>query len=66
MDAAVLAANNSRATLSGRVGVSLCRARQVKKPGGAKPGLVQLRGDVKIINLDWRREKYRLERLVQE
>lgn len=65
MDAAVLAANNSRAVLSGRVGVNLCRARQVSKPVGAKPGLVRLSGDVTTIKVDWRKERHRLERLGQ-
>lgn len=64
LDAAVLAANNSRAVLNGKVGVTLCKARQVKKPAGAKPGLVQLSGSVTTINIQWKREKHRLERLV--
>lgn len=63
LDAAVLAANYSKATLSGSVRVSLCRARQVRKPPGAKPGLVQLSGDVKTIGVNWRKEKERLVRL---
>jgi hypothetical protein len=63
MDAAVLAVNNSRATLSGRLGVSLCRAKQVSKPPGAKPGLVRLSGDVTTLKVDWRKERHRLDRL---
>lgn len=63
MDAAVLAVNNSRAALSGRLGVSLCRARQVSKPPGAKPGLVRLSGDVATLKVDWRKERHRLDRL---
>ena len=63
MDAAVLAANNSRAILGGRIGVTLCRARQVSKPQGVKPGLVQLKGDVRTVKVDWKKEKPRLERL---
>ena len=62
LDAAVLAANYSKAALTGTVGVSLCRARQVRKPLGAKPGLVQLSGDVKTIKLNWKKERRRLDR----
>uniref|UniRef100_A0A7S0L904 NFACT RNA-binding domain-containing protein n=1 Tax=Coccolithus braarudii TaxID=221442 RepID=A0A7S0L904_9EUKA len=63
LDAAVLAANYSRATLSGKVRVTLCRARQVSKPSGAKPGLVSLQGNVRTVVLDWRKERHRLDRL---
>mmetsp|Transcript_22209 Transcript_22209/g.59930 ORF Transcript_22209/g.59930 Transcript_22209/m.59930 type:complete len:340 (+) Transcript_22209:87-1106(+) len=63
MDAAILAAKFSKANLGGVVGVSLCKARQVKKPAGAKPGLVQLSGSVRTVRVDWRKEKHRLERL---
>jgi len=63
MDAAVLACNNSRATLAGKVGVSICRARQVSKPYGAKDGLVRLSGEVRTLRVDWRKEKHRLETL---
>ena len=63
LDAAVLAANYSKAALNGNVPVNLCKARQVSKPSGAKPGLVQLSGDVKTIKLNWKIEKHRLERL---
>eukprot|EP00965_Chrysotila_dentata_P084043 2774163-Pleurochrysis_carterae.AAC.2 len=66
IDAAVLAANYSRAVLNGKVGVTLCRARQVKKPPGAKAGLVQLQGNVEVIHVNWKREKQRLERLQQQ
>jgi hypothetical protein len=45
------------------VGVTLCRARQVSKPVGAKAGLVQLSGDVRTVKLNWKREKARLDRL---
>ena len=65
LDAAVLAANYSKAALGGNVAVNLCRARQVSKPEGAKPGLVQLRGDVKTIKVNWKNEKRRLERLAE-
>lgn len=63
MDAAVLAARYSKAPQSGVASVNLCRARQVSKPAGAKPGLVQLSGDVRTLRVEWRREKQRLERL---
>ena len=63
IDAAVLAAVNSKANQGGRVPVSLTRCRNVSKPSGAKPGLVQLRGDVRTINIDLRVEAKRLERL---
>ena len=63
LDAAVLAANYSKAALTGNVAVNLCRARQVSKPFGAKPGLVQLSGEVKTIKLNWQKERVRLERL---
>lgn len=63
LDAAVLAANYSKAAKTGNVPVNLCRARQVRKPPGAKPGLVQLSGDVRTIRVNWTKEKRRLERL---
>ena len=66
MDAAVLAAYYSKASEGGVVPVSLVRARQVRKPQGAKPGLVQLSGDVTTIKVDWRRERPRLARLEKD
>ena len=63
LDAAVLAANYSKAAKSGTVPVNICKARQVSKPAGAKPGLVQLSGDVKTIKVNWKNEKRRLDRL---
>lgn len=65
-DAAVLAARHSKAAQSGAVQVTLCKARQVSKPLGAKPGLVQLRGDVRTLTVDWQRERPRLERLERD
>lgn len=62
-DAAILAAVNSKAAQAGRVGVSFCRARQVSKPAGAKPGMVRLSGDVGTITLDLKAERKRYERL---
>ena len=66
LDAAVLAANYSKASRNGVVGVTLCRARQVSKPVGAKPGLVQLQGDVRVLKLNWQKERHRLDRLTPE
>lgn len=63
LDAAVLAANYSKATLTGTVQVTLCRARQVSKPPGAKPGLVRIAGSVRTVRVNWQRERHRLERL---
>lgn len=63
LDAAVLAANYSKAAKSGTVPVNICKAWQVSKPAGAKPGLVQLSGDVKTIKVNWKNEKRRLDRL---
>lgn len=62
LDAAALAAHFSKASES-VVFVNLCRARQVSKPNGAKPGLVRLSGDVRTVRVDWRKERKRLERL---
>tara|TARA_B100000795_G_scaffold250196_1_gene218218 strand:+ start:117 stop:317 length:201 start_codon:yes stop_codon:yes gene_type:complete len=39
---------------------------QVKKPMGAKAGLVQLNGDVQTLRVDWRREQPRLARLEKD
>lgn len=64
LDAAVLAAKYSKAQ-SKRVSVSLTRCRNITKPPGAKPGLVQLSGDVKTIKVDMQAEASRLERLEQ-
>jgi len=63
LDAAILAAKYSKAQHTGKVLVNLCRARQVSKPIGAKPGLVRLSGDVRTVRIDWRKERSRLERL---
>lgn len=63
MDAAILAARYSKAPQSGKARVTLCKARQVSKPRGAKPGLVQLSGSVRTVVVDFRKERHRLERL---
>jgi predicted ribosome quality control (RQC) complex YloA/Tae2 family protein len=64
VDAAVLAAANSKANQVGRAPVSLVRCRQVSKPRGAKAGLVQLSGDVKTVVVNVKDEASRLERLM--
>lgn len=43
--------------------VSLTRCRDVKKPAGAKPGLVQLTGDVKTVTVNMKEAEQRLARL---
>lgn len=63
LDAAVLAAMNSKASSHSKVTVSLTRCKNVSKPSGAKPGLVQLRGDIRSVTVDLKNEKFRLERL---
>lgn len=63
LDAALLAAVNSKANQSGRVAVSLTRCRNVTKPRGAKPGLVHLQGDVTTIYVDCRTDIRRLDQL---
>ena len=63
LDAALLAVINSKGSQSGRVPVTYTRCRYVTKPGGAKPGLVYLTGEVSTIKVDVRAESVRLERL---
>ena len=65
IDAAVLAAANSKANQVGRAPVSLVRCRQVSKPKGAKPGLVQLSGDVRTVVVNVKDEASHLERLME-
>ena len=61
-DAAALAARQSKCT--GKViKVSMTRARDVKKPPGAKAGLVQLTGSVKTISVNMKEADVRLDRL---
>jgi hypothetical protein len=65
-DAAVLAVTNSKASgMKGRVKVNLCRAKDVSKPAGAKPGLVRLSGDVFTVSVDCKAEALRLDRLME-
>jgi predicted ribosome quality control (RQC) complex YloA/Tae2 family protein len=66
LDACVLTAINSKAPQSGKVPVTITRPRFVSKPGGAKPGLVMLRGDVRVVNIDVKAEvAKRMDRLAQ-
>ena len=62
MDAAALAARQSKCT-GNSVKVSLTRCRDVRKPSGAKPGLVQLTGKVKTVVVDMKKAESRLSRL---
>jgi predicted ribosome quality control (RQC) complex YloA/Tae2 family protein len=61
-DAAALAARQSKCTGS-TVKVSVTRCRDVKKPAGAKPGLVQLTGKVLTVTVNMRQAAERLQRL---
>ena len=62
MDAAALAARQSKCT-GNIIKVSLTRCRDVKKPPGAKAGLVQLTGSVKTITVDMKKSQSRFDRL---
>jgi hypothetical protein len=62
MDAAALAARQSKCQGS-VIKVSLTRCRDVKKPPGAKAGLVQLTGRVKTVSVNMKEAESRLERL---
>jgi len=46
--AAAIAAHHSKGRAGGMMGVSCVRGRDVKKPRGAKPGLVQIRNDTTL------------------
>jgi len=63
LDAAILAAVNSKAPQSGKIPVSLTRCRFVSKPSGAKAGLVRLNGDVMTVKIDVKANQARLDRL---
>jgi hypothetical protein len=65
IDAALLAAVNSKAKSGGRVQVTLTRCRNVSKPGGVAAGMVQLSGEIKTVTVNIHGEKGRLERLVK-
>ena len=62
MDAAALAARQSKCT-GNVIKVSLTRARDIKKPPGAKAGLVQLTGKVKTVSVNMKEAQDRLDRL---
>lgn len=64
IDAALLAAVNSKTSQSGRVQVTYTRCRHVTKPYGAKPGLVFLKDEVATTRIDVKAENKRLERLL--
>lgn len=61
-DAAALAARQSKCG-GNSIKVNLCRWRDVKKPPGAKPGLVQLTGKVQTVTVNMKESESRLERL---
>eukprot|EP00956_Cyclotella_meneghiniana_P010316 scaffold14253_cov72-Cyclotella_meneghiniana.AAC.2 len=62
-DAASLAALKSKCIGQSVIKVSMTRARNVSKPPGAKPGLVQLNGEVRTITLRKDEVEKRCERL---
>lgn len=62
MDAAALAARQSKCQGS-IIKVTLTRCRDVKKPPGAKAGLVQLTGRVTTVSVHMKEAESRLERL---
>lgn len=62
-DAAALAALKSKCIGQSVIKVSMTRCRNVSKPPGAKPGLVQLGGDVKTVTLKKDEVMKRTERL---
>jgi NFACT protein RNA binding domain len=61
-DAAALAARQSKCTGS-IIKVSLTRCRDIKKPPGAKAGLVMLTGKVRTVSVNMKEAEARLERL---
>lgn len=66
IDAALLAIKSSKAkSAGGKVPVTLTRCRNVSKPRGAKPGLVQVDGDFRTVNVDVKAEQGRLQRLTK-
>eukprot|EP00533_Pseudo-nitzschia_delicatissima_P002868 CAMPEP_0116084996 /NCGR_PEP_ID=MMETSP0327-20121206/4092_1 /TAXON_ID=44447 /ORGANISM="Pseudo-nitzschia delicatissima, Strain B596" /LENGTH=273 /DNA_ID=CAMNT_0003575963 /DNA_START=282 /DNA_END=1103 /DNA_ORIENTATION=- len=62
MDAAALAARQSKCN-GNVIKVSMCRARDVKKPPGAKAGLVQLTGQIRTVSVNMKDAQARLDRL---
>jgi hypothetical protein len=62
-DAAALAARQSKCNASGVVQVSMTQCRNVKKPPGAKAGLVMLTGSIRTIKVNMKEADLRLKRL---
>lgn len=62
MDAAALAARQSKCN-GNVIKVSMTRARDVKKPSGAKAGLVQLTGQVRTVVVNMKEAQALLDRL---
>jgi len=62
MDAAALAARQSKCN-GNIIKVSMTRARDVKKPLGAKAGLVQLTGKVRTVVVNMKEAQTRLDRM---
>ncbi|MGK3757881.1 MAG: putative ribosome quality control (RQC) complex YloA/Tae2 family protein, partial [Bacillariaceae sp.] len=62
MDAAALAARQSKCN-GNVIKVSMTRARDVKKPSGAKAGLVQLSGQIRTVVVNMKEADARLDRL---
>lgn len=62
MDAAALAARQSKCHGS-VIKVSLTKCRDIKKPPGAKAGLVMLTGNVKTVSVNMKEAESRLKRL---
>lgn len=62
MDAAALAARQSKCN-GAVIKVSMTRARDVKKPPGAKAGLVQLTGQIRTVSVNMKEAQARLDRL---
>jgi NFACT protein RNA binding domain len=61
-DAAALAASKSKCTGT-IIKVTMCRAREIKKPANTKPGLVYILGSVRTVVVDMKEAQKRLERL---
>lgn len=61
-DAAALAARQSKCT-GNTIKVSMTKCRDIKKPVGAKAGLVQLTGKVRSVTVNMKEAEKRLQRL---
>jgi hypothetical protein len=64
LDAAALAARHSKC-VGNVIPVSLTQCRHLRKPAGAKAGLLQLIGPVRTIKVDMKKAQERLDRLDQ-